>query len=355
MDFFVRNYFRFIDDVIHQWLANFDINVFGRILNKLDPDIKFELEQIARIVHYLDVIITACENGFKFDIYYKPTNAFTYLKYNSCHPRHTINNLAGSLARRIISIVTENRDQRLEELAEHMCDRGHPMSNVVQSISSAMTPHSMPHPGEPIVFTRTHSPRLVINEKLFRESISNLQGQEMKKAFRKKWVLLSTRQPQNLRKMLTSAKFVLNPAPREPRLVGLFPCGKCHYCRTGYIKAATGFSIQNEKGETVTWTYTRYFTCSSLNVLYVLVCNIPNDFYLGKTKDLAHRCRKHASDVRLPHNSNCKKCADHLRSCSNLVEPYFTIYPFFYEDDPQTRHHMERRFIRYWKPNLNGQ
>ena len=155
--------------------------------------------------------------------------------------------------------------------------------------------------------------------------------------------------------MLTSAKSVLNPAPREPRLVGLFPCGKCHYCRTGYIKAATGFSVQNKKGETVTWTYTRYFTCSSLNVLYVVMCNIPNDFYLGKTKDLAKRCRKHASDVRLPHNSNCRECADHLRACSNLVEPYFTIYPFFYEDDPQTRHHMERRFIRYWKPNLNGQ
>ena len=177
----------------------------------------------------------------------------------------------------------------------------------------------------------------------------------MKKAFRKKWVLLSTRQPPDLRKMLTSAKFVLNPVPREPRLVGLFPCGKCHYCRTGYIKGATGFSVRNQRGEQVTWTYNRYFTCQSVNALYVIMCNIPNDFYVGKAKSVIKRMRKHASDVRHPENSNCKVCANHLRACSNLVEPYFTMYPFFYEDDPLTRHNMERRFIRYWKPNLNGQ
>ena len=237
-----------------------------------------------------------------------------------------------------------------------MESRGHPRSNIIQSISTAMKPHKMPQPGEPIVFTRTHSPRLVLDQRLFKNSISNIQNNEMKRAFNNKWVLISKRQPKNLRKMLTAAKFIRNPIPREPRLVGLFPCGRCVFCSKGYITAATGFEVRNDRGHTVSWNYSRYFTCSSINILYVVKCiKCNNHFYLGKTKDLANRTSKHASDVRLPHNSNCKDCANHLRECSQLIEPYFVIYPFFYEDDPHTRHHLERRFIKYFKPNLNGQ
>ena len=136
VDFFVRSYFRFIDDVIHQWLMLFNIELFGSIINNLDADIKFELDQIAKRVHYLDVRTSARLNKIIFDIYYKPTNAFTYLKYNSCHPRHTIENLASSLARRLIQIVSENREQRLSELEERLVAHGHPRGKVVESMGN---------------------------------------------------------------------------------------------------------------------------------------------------------------------------------------------------------------------------
>ena len=355
VDFFVRSYFRFIDDVIHQWLMLFNIELFGSIINNLDADIKFELDQIAKRVHYLDVRTSARLNKIIFDIYYKPTNAFTYLKYNSCHPRHTIENLASSLARRLIQIVSENREQRLGELEERLVARGHPRGKVVESMGNTWVPMREPRPGEPIVFTSTHSPRLVLDKSLMRNSISKLDTREMKNAFQDKYVLCTTRQPSNLRRLLTSAKFVRNPIPREPRLVGLVPCGSCIYCSLGYIKAATGFSFVNAEGKTITWSYNRLFTCNSKNLLYVLLCIKTPHSYLGKTEELKKRTSKHASDVRHPHNSKCRDCAEHLRACSGLVEPYLTIYPFCYEDDPNARHVIERRFIQYWKPNLNGQ
>ena len=274
---------------------------------------------------------------------------------NSCHPRHTIENLAGSLARRIIRIVSNNQDLRLKELTEHMVARGHPVDKVQNSISNAFKPHKRIESGEPIVFTRTFSPRLVINLKEIKQIITNFETPELKRVFRDKWVLLSTRQPKNLRSMLTSAKFILNPIPPTPRTVGLIPCGNCTYCRTGYIRAATGFRVVNDEGRVIEWTYNRMFSCKSLNVLYVVTCNVTPHFYVGKTMDTTKRCCKHASDVRHPHNSNCKKCADHLRGCSGLIEPFFSIYPFFYEDDNHRRHLLERRFINKWKPNLNGQ
>ena len=42
----------------------------------------------------------------------------------------------------------------------------------------------------------------------------------------KKKVLLSTRQPPNSRKLLTTAKFVRLPMPKQIKQVGFFPCVK---------------------------------------------------------------------------------------------------------------------------------
>ena len=58
VDFFIRNYFRFLDDLFHKWLSRFNIDEFSTILNNLDPDMQFILEQISNNVHYLDVHAT---------------------------------------------------------------------------------------------------------------------------------------------------------------------------------------------------------------------------------------------------------------------------------------------------------
>ena len=172
-------------------------------------------------------------------------------------------------------------------------------------------------------------------------------------AFQDKIPLVTTRQAPSLKNRLVRAKFVMGVIPREPKLVGIHPCGKCTYCKKGYIKHTTEFTLRNGN-MLITWKYTRLFTCDSVNVLYVILCNYCDEYYLGKAAVVKSRCSKHASDVRLPWNSNCRVCSEHLRNCSNLIEPYFTYYPFYYVDDPALRHFMERRFINKWKPTLNG-
>ena len=64
------------------------------------------------------------------------------------------------------------------------------------------------------------------------------------------------------------------------------------------------------------------FSCESKDVLYVLNCNNCDFFYIRQTEEL----RKHKSDVIHPNNSNCKKCSEHLVTCSKMKEPYFNIY-----------------------------
>ena len=76
-------------------------------------------------MNFLDIQLNIVNNTLVFDIYYKPTNSFNYLTYGSCHPSNTKNNIALPLAKRIINIVTDNREKRLSELKKHLIERNH--------------------------------------------------------------------------------------------------------------------------------------------------------------------------------------------------------------------------------------
>ena len=125
-DFLLPNYFKFLVDIFHKWLENFDIKQFYDLINSLDEDLKFIFENPSRTLNFLDIQLKIVNNTLVFDIYYKPTYSFDYLTYNSCHPTHTKNNIALSLAKRIINIVTDNREKRLSELKKHLIERNHP-------------------------------------------------------------------------------------------------------------------------------------------------------------------------------------------------------------------------------------
>ena len=119
VDFFIRNYFRFLDDVFHKWLIQFNIQDFYKIMNELDPDLQFIFEELTKNINFLDINLKIINNKLHFDVYHKPTNSFSYLHYKSCHPPHTKNNIALSLARRIVRIVIDNANNRLQELKGH--------------------------------------------------------------------------------------------------------------------------------------------------------------------------------------------------------------------------------------------
>ena len=93
------------------------------------------------------------------------------------------------------------------------------------------------------------------------------------------------------------------------------------------------------------WHYKRYFNCDSKNIIYILMCNTCELFYLGQATNLKQIIRKHKSDVFHPQNSFCKKCSKHLRDCSIMKEPFFRIYSFLCENKEELREFKEKRFI----------
>ena len=89
-----------------------------------------------------------------------------------------------------------------------------------------------------------------------------------------------------------------------------------------------------------------------INVLYILICNNCDYFYLGKTTDFKQRIHKQKSDVKHPQNSTCRECTEHLRDCAK-IERFFQIYLFYHENDHYLRDYKEKGFIIKWKPPLN--
>ena len=67
-----------------------------------------------------------------------------------------------------------------------------------------------------------------------------------------------------------------------------------------------------------------------------LVCKRCWKFYIGETKNLKPRTRKHISDIKHPKNSYCRTLAEHLRKCSPRA-PQFKIFPIFYVEDRKTQ------------------
>ena len=84
---------------------------------------------------------------------------------------------------------------------------------------------------EKIILTSTFNPNHVINLNKLTCSIKNIKSNELKQCFQNKTVQLATRQPKNLRKILTKAKFEENPLPPPVEEVGFFPCNDCIYHR----------------------------------------------------------------------------------------------------------------------------
>ena len=293
VDYFVRNYFRFLDDIFHTWLINFDIKPFYKLINELDPDLKFIFEKLTTDINFLDINIKTFGNQLHFDIYHKPTNSFSYLKYNRCYPSQTKNNISLSLARLIIRIVVDNRDFRLEEPRENLLKRNHQEKIINYSFAKSFQPkNNKEEIKEIITFTRTCNPNLNFNYNRFNNCLNNINNRELRETFSNKKVLLTTERPKNLKKMLVTAKFDLHPELPNRKPSGFFTCTDCIYHKDGYVKPCKSFTFKLKNGKSVTWNYNKFFDCNSKDVLYILICNNCDYFYLGKTIDFKQRIRK---------------------------------------------------------------
>ena len=94
-------------------------------LYTLHPSLNFTMDKSRIKLSFLDTMVINNNGKVQTDIFYKPTDSKQYLLYTSCHPKHTRNSIPYNLARRLKTIVSDERTlhKRLEELEEFLIKR----------------------------------------------------------------------------------------------------------------------------------------------------------------------------------------------------------------------------------------
>ena len=110
-----------------------------------------------------------------------------FLHCKSCHPPHTKNNIALSVARRIVQIATDNKNNRLQDLKDHLLKRKHPEKVIDYSFTKLSQPRKHENNEKNVItFTRTYNPNHQFSFNKFKNYIKNTTNRELQKAFNDK-------------------------------------------------------------------------------------------------------------------------------------------------------------------------
>ena len=149
------------------------------------------------------------------DIYFKPTDSQQYLIFDSCHPNKL--SIPYSLARRLRMIISsdEKIPQRMLELKHTLLKQKYPENVIDAGIQRALNLNRSElrqvrqNPEDNVVtYVSTFNPK---NPELFGAILQNLnilhEDQKMKAILQANTIIKSKRQPANLKRLLTRAKF----------------------------------------------------------------------------------------------------------------------------------------------------
>ena len=334
---------RYIDDCFQPWPRSANIDTFLNLLNDLHPDITFTMEKgvkqtilsvTIQKLNFLDIIIILKEDGsIETDIFYKDTNTHDYLDYYSSHPKHVKDNIPFTLAKKI-HVFCSNSDTeklRLDELRKYLLKCNYDPKIIDRGFKNAFLQGPAPAPTRNnITLVSTFSPNYDIRHvtRTAQKLLDDCCNDRVRNVFNNTKVTLATKQPPNLLRQLTRAKFPSNNSNMKPN--GLFKCSNtnCEMCRD-YVIECTSFITSN--GEE--WTIREHITCKSRNVLYFLKCIGCNyaTTKVGKTKTQFNtRINNHRSDCRSGSTSDVFDIHVHecIRKNKVKAEPYFTVQAF---------------------------
>ena len=368
---------RYMDDGILIWPNYLNFEHFQQCLHNLQPNIKFTFEkakfvteengETLQILNFLDItIIYHCNTRtFETDIYYKDTNAHDYLSYLSAHPEHTKENVPYNLAKRIIVFVSDENKikKRLDELKIWLRNCNYPDNIINKAFHNAKLQGPAPYKNKNnnIPFVSTFYPNIDNKSLVYniRTKINSIRSDYLKNIFKEKEIILSQKQPKNLKSILTSAVFK-NDLIMQQRPNGLYKCNnkRCKIC-TLYVNECTSFQCSNG----IMWEIRSNITCRDVNIIYYLKCNMCNHktTYIGKTiGDISvgfkSRMNQHISESR-DGISTCK-FPRHVYNCglknNCLKEPFFQINIMFKLNNKNRLESLEQLFQSKGYDTLNS-
>ena len=327
---------RYVDDGFLFWPTHLSIDIFIELLGQSDPSIRYTVEKgIVTLrkqrITFLSVRVTLHDGRvIETELFYKPTNNHHYLEYDSFHAKHVRDNIPYNFFKKIIVFTSDCQKEKsaLNDMRGWLIKCNYPQNVVDKALHNAR----LQGPGLPpeskkdvIPFVTTNcsnyaSTAIVKKANLLLE---NCPDAETRRVFAKKRVIHALKQPPNILRQVTSAKFSSNISSTSMKPNGIFPCSddRCKIHKK-YLIQCSEFPVANG----TIWKVPSHITCNSKFVVYFLICNGCDTFSkIGKTNNLRKRTNVHSSscksgkttDIFDKHVHACKK--DH-------ADPVFKLY-----------------------------
>ena len=355
-DYFSQNWKRFLNDCFIPWTKSVkDLESLHNILNNLHTDIRFTLQYSNTEQAFLDVLVKNQDGKIETDIFYKETDSKQYLLFYSCHPRHTKVNIPYNLARRLRTIISEDRilKIRMQELKSFLTKQNYPIQIIDHGFERAMSLDKgqlrtvKTRKDENIIpYVSTYNPK---DPEMFRVIVDHLpilqEDVQMCDILSRYKIIKSKRQPYNLKRLLSKAKFVSNDK-YEVRKCNRANCGLCIHLIEGstiLFKCGINFKVHES------------MSCNVQNVIYVMRCRGCGEEYVGETGNfLRKRVTVHNQQIRDP-RTRMLKVSEHIDTCARGLNPKYYIFPFYklYTESATFRRAKEKYFINTLKPKLN--
>ena len=326
---FIKNFKRFLDDCFIFWQkSRAEVEILFNMLNNINPKIQFTMEFSFEKLPFLDILICKENTEIHTDIYYKGTDSHQYLDFFSCHPRHVKQNIPYALARRICTIVTKDdiRNIRLGELKTFLTNQNYPKKLINNGIEKAkkLTIEELRNPKKksdnnnktlPLVITHNPNNPQIVN--MVRQSMNFLRhSKKMESTLKNTDLIVSRRQPKNLKQILTKAEFSNSAIKREVTKCNEPRCGTCNIIVTG-----DSLILKGNK----TWTIHSPMSCLSRDVIYIIICSKCQDYYIGQTQNLRNRVSLHKEQIKHEQYRHLP-VSKHLHRCNNGM---FRIMPIY--------------------------
>ena len=269
---------------------------------------------------FLDILL--CKEGNKqhTDIYYKTTDTHPYSDFRSCHSKHAKSKLSWRYYYERNREGKNSRHRRITDMQENTRQ---------EKILPLVITND---PNNPNV-TRAVKKNLKFQEK----------SNKMKTILAQTTVIISRRQPKNLKQQLTQVKF--SNSKQEPSAVKnavKIEVG----CANIYLLGILSLSRMR------VWPIKSNMTCKAKSVIYIIIWILCKSFYVGQTLNLRKRVTLHKEQI---HHKQYRHLAvsEHLKNCN---EGKFNILPIYQckDSDRLTMESREREIITILKPDLHS-
>ena len=320
------NWSRFRDDGITFLLTQEHVPEFEKHLQSLHEDIDWEVS-CGEQMNYLNLTVKLENGEIHTDEYSKSSH--NYLPPHSCHPPATFKGLISSKGIQLRMNCSHSKylKPRLREYSKYFAACGWNEDKAYRELCRGAdynpreTEEEATQKREKILFkprkkkpkkipwVTTWDPRAPPKDKILKKNAEILyRNKENLKIFPKDMLISSNRRRPNLGEFIKPTiprRFVFHGPFQEQ---GCFPCtganiapckkGACDLCKHIQI-----VKMIKSPYDSRTWKIRQNLTCSSPNLIYLIICNEDDHrdyaWYVGSAGDMKIRWRNHKSDFLL--------------------------------------------------------